>query len=295
MRLDQISAALVNAAIDLYLRLAYGDAVSRDKHAVNFPDNLPVREVLAAFVSEDTPLKAWSLRLGSQDYPHMKLMLREAYVPGEFAFCVDRHDCFAFSLETGGRSCWAELQSHNYQLKKAIEECWYASGIPTLRSLREQFFVQPLAAGLDEAGKILLVDNDTDAVAIMEMILSRGGYDCCRATSVGEAQQIIAEGKTKLTAALVDLLLPDGMGPDVVMSLRGGSATQNIPVIIMSGMPETELDYGAADAYLRKPFSANEVLHLLEDLIRRYYEADGGILNEGKRVGSAAGLSTGNV
>lgn len=282
MRLDQISATLVNTAIDLYLRLAYGDAVSRDKHAVRFPDAMPMPEVLAAFVSEDTPLKAWSLRLGSQDYPHMKLMIREAYVPGEFAFCVDRHDCFAFSLETGGREKWAQLQANNYQLKKAIEEGWYASGIPTLRLLRERLFVQPVKS-TGEAGKILLVDNDIDAVVIMEMILSRGGYDCCRATSVGEAQAIIAAGEEKLTAALVDLLLPDGMGPDVVASLRGNAGTQNIPVVIMSGMPESELDCGAADAYLRKPFSANEVLHLLEDMIRRYYEADDGVLKESRK------------
>lgn len=278
MRLDQISAALVNAAIDLYLRLAYGDAASRDKHAVRFPEEMPVREVLAAFVSEDTPLQAWSLRLGSQDYPHMKLMIREAYMPGEFAFTVDRHDCFVFNREALGQARWAELQAQNYQLKKAIEEHWFNSGVPTLRLLREKFFNQPGRAAAADAAKILLVDNDADAVAIMDMILSRGGYSCCRAGSVAEALGLIEDGKVKLAGALVDLLLPDGMGPDIVAALRGSPQTQNIPVVIMSGMPESELDCGAADAYLRKPFSANEVLTLLNELIRRYYEADGKLL-----------------
>lgn len=274
MRLDQISAALVNSAIEIYLRLAYGDAVSRDKHVVHFPDVMTIREVLAAFVSEDTPLQTWALRLGSQDYPHMKFMLREAYMPGEFAFVVDRHDCFAFNRDILGQARWVELQSQNYRLKKTIEDLWFDEGIPTLRSLRERFFHRPGQAPVAGSGQILLVDNDFDAVAIMEMILARGGYECCRAGSVTEALKIINNGTVKLAGALIDLLLPDGMGPDVVMVLRGTKSTQNIPVIIMSGMPESELDYGAADAYLRKPFAAGELLNQLGDLIQRYYEAD---------------------
>lgn len=280
MTLDKITATLVNTAVEIYLQLAYGDAVSRNKHVVRFSDDMPVAQVLAAFVSEDTSLKAWSLRLGSQDYPHMKLMLREAYIPGEFAFCVDRHDCFSFNREEAGCQKWIDLQARNYRLKKSIEDAWYETGVPTLRLLRERLLSAAETRRIRSGAKVLLVDNDCDAVAIMEMILARGGYECCRAGSVAEARELTErEGETFL-AALVDLLLPDGMGSDIVAFLRAETRTQNIPVIIMSGMPESEADCRAADAYLRKPFSAQEVLDALTGVIERYFEADGQFLSE---------------
>lgn len=278
MTLENITATLVNAAIDLYLRLAYGDAVSRNKHVVRFAEDMPVEEILSSFVSEDTSLKAWSLRLGSQDYPHMKLMLREAYIPGEFAFSVDRHDCFSFNQAEAGCQSWVDLQAKNYLLKKDIEDAWYEAGVPTLRLLRERLLAASETPHIRSGVRVLLVDNDDDAIAIMEMILSQGGYDCWCAGSVAEAREIIERDGGKIFVALIDLLLPDGMGSDVVAHLRACAKTQNIPVVIISGMPDNEVDCRAADAYLRKPFSAQEVLNLLKTMVVRYFEADGELL-----------------
>ena len=78
-----------------------------------------------------------------------------------------------------------------------------------------------------------------------------------------------------MIAVLVDLLLPDGMGYDLISAMRGNSATQNTPVIIISGMSEGDVDTAAADAFLRKPFSAEDILSTIGNVVKKYYEADG--------------------
>ncbi len=275
MDLGKITATLVNTAIDIYLQLAYGDAETREQHSLYFQEDTPLEQVLTSFVSEDTSLKAWSLRLGSQDYPHMKIMLREAYLPGQFAFSVDRHDCFDFSDNSVGCEEWRELQLHNYQLKKSIEDAWYEAKVPTMRNLREKCLSSSDVFRVMSGKKVLLVDNDSDAVAIVDMILTHGGYECVSAESLAESKEVIAAEGKELIAVLVDLLLPDGMGYDLISAMRGNSATQNTPVIIISGMSEGDVDTAAADAFLRKPFSAEDILSTIGNVVKKYYEADG--------------------
>lgn len=281
MQLEEITAKIVNSAIDIYMRLAYDDVVSRNEHTIHFDESSTIEEVLSRFVSEDSSLKSWSLRLGSQDYPHMKLMLREAYIKGSFAFSVDRHDCFAFNRDTVGAEKWVALQEHNYKLKKSIEDTWYNEGIPCFRKLREGLMTQTDYFKAMKSGTILLVDNDQDALAIMELLLNKAGYQVQTAQSVKEAVKLInnvTENNEEYICVLVDLLLADGMGQDVIAELRANEATQNVPVAIMSGMPEEEVECGAADEFIRKPFSADNIETHLKKMISIDYDGGGKLI-----------------
>lgn len=72
---------------------------------------------------------------------------------------------------------------------------------------------------------------------------------------------------------LLDIMLPDDDGYDIVMKLRHDPKTRNLPVIMVTAK-STELDMvkgldGGADDYIRKPFSVLELLSRVKALIRR--------------------------
>ena len=73
---------------------------------------------------------------------------------------------------------------------------------------------------------------------------------------------------------VLDVMMPRLSGTDVVVALREDEATKRLPVILVSARAHDEdvqrgLEAGA-DAYLPKPFSAQE----LTDLVGRMLEAN---------------------
>ncbi len=274
LRLDDITASTVNAAIDIYLRLAYGDAVAREEHAKRFDPETPIEDVLSTFDREDGKLKAYALRLGSQEYPHMKLVLREAFFPDEYAFVVDRHDGFAFPRNEPGYEEWLRLKEQNYRLKKEIQKAWFEAELPTMRTIKEQKLSESDLIRAVRGHLVLMVDNDPDAGAILETILRSGGYECHWVQTVAEANEALQDKRSggRSVLALVDLLLPDGDGFDVVKAIRATPAVQDIPVILTSALQDEDVDLDCADAYLRKPYSGKQLLKAVRLMLRARYE-----------------------
>lgn len=72
---------------------------------------------------------------------------------------------------------------------------------------------------------------------------------------------------------LLDVMLPDESGYDIVRKLRKRSATQDIPIIMVTAKT-TEMDMikgldGGADDYIKKPFSIMELITRVKALLRR--------------------------
>ncbi len=103
-----------------------------------------------------------------------------------------------------------------------------------------------------------------------------------------ESAETLAEAFEKLEGAeppdvfLVDLILPDGNGLDLVRWARDEHPA--VPIAILTGLGESEdvvhgLEQGA-DLYIKKPFTASEILAHLEALYRRM-QRDGGAVSFG--------------
>uniref|UniRef100_UPI003FF0E128 response regulator transcription factor n=1 Tax=Agathobacter rectalis TaxID=39491 RepID=UPI003FF0E128 len=72
---------------------------------------------------------------------------------------------------------------------------------------------------------------------------------------------------------LLDVMLPDESGYDIVRKLRKRPATQDIPIIMVTAKT-TEMDMikgldGGADDYIKKPFSIMELITRVKALLRR--------------------------
>ena len=118
---------------------------------------------------------------------------------------------------------------------------------------------------------ILVVDDDPAIREMVGMALTREGYDLLEAGNVLEARQQIASRKPDLI--LLDWMLPGQSGFEFARQLQNDKSG-NTPPIIMLTARDQEQDKiaaleAAADDYISKPFSVNELLARIKAVLRR--------------------------
>ena len=112
---------------------------------------------------------------------------------------------------------------------------------------------------MDEMKKnsVLVVDDEKSNIMALSHILSPN-YTVYTAKNGQSA--IIAAEKYLPDVILLDIIMPDIDGYTVIAALKSSEKTQNIPVIFITGLSNSDdeekgLSLGAAD-YIGKPFSA---------------------------------------
>ncbi|MCY1020357.1 response regulator [Pyxidicoccus sp. MSG2] len=107
---------------------------------------------------------------------------------------------------------------------------------------------------------LLLVD-DSDAILALERAILSGHYTIHTASNGREALEKV--GRLHPEAVLLDLSMPEMDGDEVLQRMKADPSTSDIPVIIISSeksRAEACLGLGA-EAFLAKPFRADELLH----------------------------------
>lgn len=126
---------------------------------------------------------------------------------------------------------------------------------------------------------ILIVEDELLVAMEIEFILSNNGIPVSGcASNIAEAQNIVRERHCNF--ALVDINLADG---DSGISLAHWLAEQNIPSLHVTGNRPESADATPAIGYLRKPFSAGELIGSLE--------AVQAVLNDNTPTSIPAGLA----
>lgn len=92
---------------------------------------------------------------------------------------------------------------------------------------------------MDEAVKVLLIEDDVDAAEMYRLRLVADGYAVVVAHDGSDGLRIAAEEPPDFI--YLDLRLPGLDGFEVLERLRGDEATTHIPVIILSNYGEPEL------------------------------------------------------
>jgi len=111
------------------------------------------------------------------------------------------------------------------------------------------------------AGLVLVVDDDPDNAAMLADLVE--GADGSAITAATGAAALEKASREKPDAALVDLLLPDMKGWDVVRELK--ERLPGIRIAVVSGLAvrREEREAGLADDVFRKPIDSDDVLHFL--------------------------------
>src|SRR3954471_4466086 len=124
-------------------------------------------------------------------------------------------------------------------------------------------------------GQILIANDNCDLL------------ECCRSIleAVGHVVETVADGAKAIRLArawqpdvvVIDWVMPHVDGPTAIAALRGDPSTERIPILLMSGTEAAGAITGdiGADAFLPKPFQAEELVAAVERLLEMTVATDG--------------------
>jgi DNA-binding NtrC family response regulator len=116
--------------------------------------------------------------------------------------------------------------------------------------------------------KVLLLDDNAIQLTIREMVLRKAHLECHVATNAHAALALLRStpGQERIGAVITDHLMPDMTGVDFVRQLR--SSNPDMPVIVISGLPDAEDEYSGLNATFRvKPCEPEELISLVRDAL----------------------------
>lgn len=119
--------------------------------------------------------------------------------------------------------------------------------------------------------KVLIIDDDKELCTLMKKCVEQENLTAVVAGGGIEGLHILEENKNTCSLIILDIMMPDLDGFQVLQQIR---QTSNVPVLMLTAKSDEEdkvsgLRMGADD-YLTKPFSINELMARVNSLIRRY-------------------------
>ena len=117
--------------------------------------------------------------------------------------------------------------------------------------------------------RILLVEDEPAILESLAYVLGRDGFSVITAKNAAEAGTLAAG----VDLVVLDLMLPDGSGFDLIRGWRAAALERPMPIIVLSSR-DAESDRVAAlesgaDDYVTKPFSPREIVARVRAVLRR--------------------------
>ena len=127
--------------------------------------------------------------------------------------------------------------------------------------------------------RILVVDDEPDIVALVVYHLAKAGFKISTASNGADALRLAQQDRPALV--VLDLMLPGMSGLEVLDQLRADESGQDIAVLLLTARREEPdrikgLSSGADD-YLTKPFSPQELVLRVRNILRRMAQNQTGL------------------
>jgi DNA-binding response OmpR family regulator len=116
---------------------------------------------------------------------------------------------------------------------------------------------------------LLVADDDEDILTLVQLRLSRSGFEVIVARDGEEALRLAQERHPDL--AVLDWMMPKASGLEVLRAIRANSETADIPVVLLTARAsEADVQEGldaGADDYIAKPFSPQELATRVQTIL----------------------------
>jgi CheY-like chemotaxis protein len=115
---------------------------------------------------------------------------------------------------------------------------------------------------------ILVVDDEAGTADVLTSVLEDAGFDALSASNGREALAQLSTATPDVL--LLDLMMPELDGAETLSAIKADSQLSKLLVVMMSGIPESMVKRRARGyhAFLRKPFSLDELLTTLNRLLK---------------------------
>lgn len=115
---------------------------------------------------------------------------------------------------------------------------------------------------------VLIVEDEFSIAELLEMVLVDEGHSVLYAANGRQALQRLSEGP-RPDLVISDFMMPVLDGPGFISGMRAEESRRDIPVIMMSSMPETNVrqQISGYAAFIRKPFKLAEVVSVVNQVL----------------------------
>lgn len=118
---------------------------------------------------------------------------------------------------------------------------------------------------------VLVVEDDPDQLALAQLRVRMAGFAARTANSAAALQEALARHEPP-DVLLLDVMLPDGDGFDILAGLRSHPAHALLPVVMLTVKDDpTDIERGlalGADGYITKPYSKKLLEEVLWQVLR---------------------------
>ena len=120
--------------------------------------------------------------------------------------------------------------------------------------------------------RVLVVDDDLELLQLVRVLLSRINIESVSYENATDAAQYLRTEPLP-DLLILDLMLPDVSGVEFLRQMRSKPNFDTMPVLILSALIDPDriraaLDAGA-DRYLTKPYIANNLLTVVQDMLSK--------------------------
>jgi len=116
---------------------------------------------------------------------------------------------------------------------------------------------------MDTQRTIMVVDDNPDIITIVKTILEGKGYNVSSSSSGQELLNALKGQKPDLI--ILDIMMPEMDGLEVLSRLKSVTETASIPVILLTAKVQYEDVLGGyklgADYYITKPFTSTQLVN----------------------------------
>ena len=118
--------------------------------------------------------------------------------------------------------------------------------------------------------KILIIDDDVDALRILQKILTKENHEVEILSQWHDTFSLVKTFQPQVI--LLDILLFGIDGRHISKQLKSNDQTRNIPIILITANPDIAKNIGTsgADDFLEKPFTKEELISKIEKLVQHY-------------------------
>ncbi|MBW8360599.1 MAG: response regulator [Kaistella sp.] len=119
--------------------------------------------------------------------------------------------------------------------------------------------------------EILIIDDDPKNIFALQAVLKAKKYQCISALSAKTGFELLSSNNN-IGVVLMDMMMPEMDGYEAIAKMKSDEELKDLPVIsvtaqAMTGDREKCLEAGA-DGYLSKPVNVDELVQLLNQLIK---------------------------
>jgi len=114
---------------------------------------------------------------------------------------------------------------------------------------------------------IIFVDDDSDITTLYSAVFSNSGFKYLIARSGAEAKTLLQTQKPYLL--LLDIMLPDTSGLDILKEIKSNPATKDITVWMLSNLGDVDTqtkakDLGATEYIVKAQYTPNQVIEKIK-------------------------------